>query len=57
MHQECDGMVKCCFTTVQELAHGNDRAIEQEERKFKQKEAKGNTVHMSCIKLLQNIYT
>ena len=57
MHQECDGTVKCCFATVQELAHGNDRAIEQEERKFKQKEAKGNTVHMSCIKLLQNIYT
>ena len=40
MHQECDGMVKCCFTTVQELAHGNDRAIEQEERKMKIKRAK-----------------
>ena len=56
-HQECKGRVKCCFTIVRELAHGDDRATEQEERKFKQKEAKGNTIHMSCIKLPQKIYT
>jgi len=40
MHQESDGRVKCCFTTVRELAHGDDRATEQEERKMKIKRAK-----------------
>ena len=40
MHQECDGRVKCCFTTVWELAHGDDRATEPEERKMKIKRAK-----------------
>ena len=51
MHQECDGRVKCCSTTVRELAHGDDRATEQEERKNENKEGKGNTIYGSfCCK-------
>ena len=48
-HQECKGRVKCCFTIVRELAHGDDRATEQEERKNENKEGKCNTVYGSLL--------